>query len=193
MLMCFLKKRNKVVLSFLDGLSEDYVSNLTKCVALGQIYSMNSPYLVAPFSFTRNVLQYQASQSRVCTDLNGKLGPCDSYKTIANWLTSQSTSPVAFPVFDSQVAFDNDQVVGRSWQVRTNNKGNAIIVTSACVTPLQQQSFHQFNTALHPRNWFNCEVSSGNTSVHEHISQNDEQKCAFKDGKFNDEVEKGIS
>ena len=44
-----------------------------------QIYSINSPYLVAPFSFTRNVLQYQASQSRVCTDLNGKLGPCGSY------------------------------------------------------------------------------------------------------------------
>ena len=120
-----------------------------------QIYSINSPYLVVPFSFTRNVLQYQASQSRVCTDLNGKLGPCGSYKTITNWPTSQSTSPVAFPVFDSKVAFDNDQVVGRSWQVRTDNKVNAIIVTSACVTPLQQQSFHQFNTALHPRNWFN--------------------------------------
>ena len=58
-------------------------------------------------------------------------------------------------MFDSQVAFDNDQVVGRSWQVRTDNKVNAIIVTSACVTPLQQQSFHQFNTALHPQNWFN--------------------------------------
>ena len=58
-------------------------------------------------------------------------------------------------MFDSQVAFDNDQVVARSWQVRTDNKVNAIIETSACVTPLQQQSLHQFNTALHPRNWFN--------------------------------------
>ena len=104
---------------------------------------------------TRNVLQYQASQSRICTDLNGKIGRCGSYKTITNWLTSQSTSPVAFPVFDSQAAFDNNQVVGRSLQVRADNKVNAIIVTSACVTPLQQQSFHQFNTALHPRNWFN--------------------------------------
>ena len=95
-------------MSFLDGLSEDYALNLTKCVDLEQIYSINSPYSVAPFSFTRNVLQYQASQSRVCTDLNGKLGPGGSHKTITNWLTSQSTSPVAFPVFDSQVAFDND-------------------------------------------------------------------------------------
>ena len=54
----FLKKRNKVVLSFQDGLSEDYASPVTKCVALEQIYSINSPYLVAPFSFTRNALQY---------------------------------------------------------------------------------------------------------------------------------------
>ena len=80
----FLKKRNKVLLSFLDGLSEDYASNLTKCFALEQIYSINSPYIVAPFSFTRNVLQYQASQSRICTDLNGKQGPCGSDKTITN-------------------------------------------------------------------------------------------------------------
>ena len=76
-------------------------SNLTKCVALEQIFSINAPYLVAPFLFTRNVLQYQASQSRICTDLNGKLGPGDCYKTITNWLTSQSTSLVAFPVCDS--------------------------------------------------------------------------------------------
>ena len=57
----FLKKRNKVGLSFLDGLPEDHASPLTKCVALEQIYSINSPDLVAPFSFTRNVLQYQAT------------------------------------------------------------------------------------------------------------------------------------
>ena len=80
-------------------------SPLTKCVALEQMYSINSPYLVAPFSFTRNVLQYQATQSRVSTELNGKLGPCGGYTTITNWLTSQSTKPLAFPVFDSQVAF----------------------------------------------------------------------------------------
>ena len=83
----FLKKRNKVVMSFLDGLSEDHASPLTKCVALEQMYSINSPYLVAPFSFTRNVLQYQATQSRVSTELNGKLGPCGGYTTITNWLT----------------------------------------------------------------------------------------------------------
>ena len=31
----------------------------------------------------------------------------------------------------------------------------AIIVTSACVTPLEQLSFYQFSTAQLPRNWFN--------------------------------------
>ena len=80
MLMCFLKRKTK--LSCPDGLLEDYALNLTKCVDLEQIYSINSPYLVAPFSFTRNVLQYQASQSCIYTDLNGKLGPGGSHKNI---------------------------------------------------------------------------------------------------------------
>ena len=30
---------------------------------------------------------------------------------LTNWLASQSAKPVAFPNFDSQVAFDNNQVV----------------------------------------------------------------------------------
>ena len=38
--------------------------------------------------------------------------------------------PVAFPVFDSQVAFDNDQVVGRSWQV--------------CMYPVREPKFFSY-------------------------------------------------
>ena len=100
------------------------------CCTGANIYSINSPFLVAPFSFTRNVLQYQATQSRASTELNGKLGPCGGYTTITNWLTSQRTKPVAFPVFDSQVAFDNDQVVGRSWQV--------------CMYPVREAKFFSY-------------------------------------------------
>ena len=43
-----------------------------------QIYSLNNPALVAPVSFIKNVLQYQASKSRVC-DMNGLVGPFGSY------------------------------------------------------------------------------------------------------------------
>ena len=83
----FLKKRNKILMSFfLDGIKDNTgLKNLiAKCVAMEQIYSMHNPALVAPMSFIKNVLQYQASQSRVCIDMNGLVGPSGSYPTVSN-------------------------------------------------------------------------------------------------------------
>ena len=81
---------------------------------------MNNPALVAPVSFIKNVLQYQASKSRVC-DMNGLVGPFGSYPTVSNWLASQSTQPIPFSLSDCQLAFDNDQVVGKSWQITSTH------------------------------------------------------------------------
>ena len=66
-----LKKRNKVGLSFLDGLTEDHASLLTKCVALEQIYSINSPYSVAPFPLQEmfcNIKQHKAVLAQSCME-----------------------------------------------------------------------------------------------------------------------------
>ena len=85
-----------------------------------QIYSLNNPALVAPVSFIKNVLQYQASKSRVC-DMNGLVEPFGSYPPVSNWLASQSTQPIPFSLSDCQLAFDNDQVVGKSWQITSTH------------------------------------------------------------------------
>ena len=50
----------------------------------------------------------------MCINLNGKTGPAGSYKTVSNWLVSQSTKELDFPQSDCMVAFDNDQVAGKS-------------------------------------------------------------------------------
>ena len=39
----------------------------------------------------------QATQSRMCINLNGKTGPAGSYETVSNWLVSQSTKELDFP------------------------------------------------------------------------------------------------
>ena len=79
---------------------------------------MSTKYFVAPMCFVNNIMQCQATQSRMCINLNGKTGPAGSYKTVSNWLVSQSTKELDFPQSDCMVAFDNDQVVGKSWRVR---------------------------------------------------------------------------
>ena len=103
-------------------------------------------------------MQCQATQSRMCINLNGKTGPAGSYKTVSNWLVSQSTKELDFPQSDCMVAFDNDQVVGKSWHVSIDNKVKSSCVTFICAVAIDTGSCdfsnEQFKIANHPKNWF---------------------------------------
>ena len=94
----------------------------------------------------------------MCINLNAKTGPAGSYKTVSNWLVSQSTKELDFPQSDCMVAFDNDQVVGNSWHVSTDDKVKSSCVTSICAVTIDTGSCNfsneQFKIAHHPKNWF---------------------------------------
>ena len=101
----YIKNRNKVILAFLNGISyreQEMKKQLTlkTCVALEHLYGMSTKYFVAPMCFVNNIMQCQATQSRMCINLNGKTGPAGSYKTVSNWLVSQSTKELDFPQSD---------------------------------------------------------------------------------------------
>ena len=128
---------------------------LKTCVALEYLYGMSSKYFVAPMCFVNNIMQSQATQSRMCINLNGKTGPAGSYKTVSNWLVSQSTKELDFPQSDCMVAFDNDQVAGKSWRVSTDNKVKSSCVTSICAVAIDTGSCNfsneQFKIANHKK------------------------------------------
>ena len=120
----FLKKRKQssyVLLRWNKRQNRVRTFNCKVCGHGKKIYSLNNPALVAPMSFIKHVLQYQASQSRVCIDMNGLVGPSASYPTVSNCLASQSTQPIPFPLSDCQLAINNDQVVGKSWQITSTH------------------------------------------------------------------------
>ena len=101
----YIKNRNKVILAFLNGISygeQEMKKQLTlkTCVALKHLYGMSTKYFVAPMCFVNNIMQGQATQSQMCINLNGKTGPAGSYKTVSNWLVSQSTKELDFPQSD---------------------------------------------------------------------------------------------
>ena len=57
------------------------------------------------------------------------------------------------------VAFDNNQVVGKSWHVSIDNKVKTSCLTSICAVVIDTGSFNfsneKFKIAKHPKNWFN--------------------------------------
>ena len=90
----YIKNRNKVILAFLNGISygeQEMKKQLTLKTCSIYIYGMSTKYFVAPMCFVNKIMQSQATQSRMCINLNGKTGPAGSYKTVSNWLVSQST------------------------------------------------------------------------------------------------------
>ena len=120
---------------------------------------MSTKYFVAPMCFVNNIMQCQATQSQMCINLNGKTGPAGSFKTVSDWLVSQSTKELDFPQSDCMVAFDNHQVVGKSWRVSIDNKVKSSCVTSICAVAIDTGSCNfsneQLKIANHPKNWFN--------------------------------------
>ena len=151
-----------MILAFLNGVSygkQEMKKQLTlkTCVALEHLCGMSKKYFVTPMCFVNNIMQCQATQS--CIHLNGKTGPAGSYNTVSNWLVSQSTKELDFPQSDCMVAFDNDQVVGKSWRVSTDNKVKSSCVTSIYAIAIDTGSCNfsneQFKIANHPKNWFN--------------------------------------
>ena len=57
------------------------------------------------------------------------------------------------------VAFNNDQVVGKSWRVSIDNKVKSSCATSICAVAIDTGSCNfsneQLKIANHPKTWFN--------------------------------------
>ena len=79
--------------------------------------------------------------------------PAGSYWTVRNWLKGLSMDELPKPIGDCLVAFDNDQVIGKSYNVRVNNKVKMSIVTSVCVAEVNPNGVLQKQDNLKPCTW----------------------------------------
>lgn len=69
------------------------------------------------------------------------------------WISNQTSKPLQFPDGDCVVIFDNNQVIGRSWNIKVNHKTKSSVVTTIC--QLQYDGYHniQRQPQLKPYLW----------------------------------------
>ena len=105
------------------------------------------------------------------------------------------------------VAFGNDQDVGKSWRVSTDNKVKSSYVTSICAVAIDNGSCNfsneQFKIANHPKNWFNYTGfvqkldnirNQDGTYFDKHMSLvYQEQMSCYVDSVFSDKIDQSIS
>ena len=61
---------------------------------------------------------------------NSKNSPGATYDHISKWMTEQALTDIEFPSGIVRAVFDNEQVIGKTHQVRANNKVPSSIGTS---------------------------------------------------------------
>ncbi|KAI8503618.1 hypothetical protein Bbelb_185890 [Branchiostoma belcheri] len=105
----YYSNRNSLCTSFVDGLVDQKTTVSSKVMTVEQIYHVVSPVLVAPFTFTRNLLCYAATNSKLVVNMLGKVSAGGMIETVKTYLDNMATKPLPFPKGDSEVAIDNDQ------------------------------------------------------------------------------------
>ncbi|KAJ8048815.1 hypothetical protein HOLleu_01285 [Holothuria leucospilota] len=190
--------RNKVVVGLLKGLAHTR-SNCNAPTDLyrvaknvGQIYSLTNPYVVLPLFFSENVLIYSIVQSKLTANVYGLTSPGGSYWTVRNWLKGLSMDPLPTPTGDCLVAFDNDQVIGKSYNVRENNKVKTSIVTSVCVAEVDPDGKLQNESSLRPSCWERSLTSSEALCILDQKHVCNEHFCSVADLKLKNALQEKI-
>ncbi|KAI8481586.1 hypothetical protein Bbelb_406860 [Branchiostoma belcheri] len=149
----YYSNRNGLCTSFVDGLVDEKTTVATKVMTLEQIYHLVSPVFVAPFTFTRNLICYAATNSKLVVNMLGKVSAGGMFETVRSYLDNIASKPLPFPRGDCEVAIDNDQKLKKQWAIRAQGKMTCSIVTSVCQVQHEEEMGVQGREDLSPASW----------------------------------------
>ena len=122
-------------------------------VACEQLQKISSPMYVGPASLLQNLNIFAITNSKLALNILGNVVPSGRYNTVFNWLSQQANVPLKCPPGDLVVMFDNEEIVGKTWSIKPNNKLNMSIITNVAAVPLTSNTTLQDRSDLHPRKW----------------------------------------
>ena len=134
----FLKDRNQLLLSFINGccnleyeMQSKSIMSFSIAVTLEMIYFIRNLNLVLPHCFLLNLMQSFVSGSKTVSALNGKISPSGGYTTYKKWLDKKGSEALECPEGDVITFFDNvGKYVNRTYRVATEKIKPADIITA---------------------------------------------------------------
>ena len=118
------------------------------------MYRLCYPWIVYPLAFIQNLCTYVSTRSRYAVDLSTPLGG-GSYDTILKWLVGQGaiTGPIKCPDGNIGVAFDNIQVLKKTYAISVNSKMESSVITNIIWITLNHNQCLQHDPAYIPKPW----------------------------------------
>ena len=68
-----------------------------------------------------------------------------------------SSIPAKAPKGDILFIFDNEQMVGKTWNIRPQKKMKSSVITTVSVAHLESESTVESDSSCHPKVWFTRE------------------------------------
>ena len=163
----YMQTLSLVLRSFVNGICQvDKLSIESECddksdkklayqiaIICENIYKMIKPNFIGIASFMQNLNLFSITNSKLATNINGSTMPGGKYTTISNWLSQQASCPPTCPQGDIVVMYDNEQIIGKTWSIKPNNKVKVSIITNIAALPLTDKTCLQKRSDLHPRKW----------------------------------------
>lgn len=151
----YLQNFDPSLLCLLDGMNNEKKrdnDDYRKAKCAEYLLHLLHPSAILSLCFMENLLMYNTTNSKQAANLLGDSGPYGHYDAVRLWLSQQSMDPLPFPEKDCVVIFDNNQVIGRSWNIKVNNKSRSSTVTTICQIEFPYNQL-QRQVHLKPKFW----------------------------------------
>ena len=154
----WLNERPKELLSLLMNLCQlesvkfDDKKSYLLAKLVEQMYHLRNTHILLPLSLRENVLFYSLTSSKRATNFVNSIAPAGSYRTILRCLDSSADSQVEVPKGVCRIAFDNNQVVGKTYVVSGDNKVPTSVMCTTAYMHLESSDL-QANKNLKSDSW----------------------------------------
>ena len=156
----FINNCDPILLTFIENLCGVNNSNLNektlylKARIVEAVYRLSYSHIIYPLAFLQNLCTYVNTRSRIAVDISAHMGS-GSYDSITNWLMNQrgNRGAIKSPDGDIGVAFDNAQVLKKTWYISVDSKMESSVITNFIWIQLQKELSIQSNPVFIPKPW----------------------------------------
>lgn len=153
----WIQQRPKLIIDHIRKLcnsSHSEKDNYLLARMVENIYNCRNKRFLLPVSFRENLVSFKLSKSNAVVSLNNASSPSGSPSTLNNWLNQASKNPLVVPQGTIRLIFDNEQVIGKRWRVKSgNSKVPMSAITSHVYLSIDKESRIQNAAEFRPSKW----------------------------------------
>ena len=130
-----------------------------------QIYNCCNQQLVVPLLLRDNFVTYKKLNSPMLSTLKASSTPSGLYTCLSSWLNNAASKPIEFSQGLVRVVFDNEQVIGKRYQIKGNQQSvPSSVITSNIYLAIGSDNFIQYDKEFKLSGWMFDTVTNSLTS-----------------------------